>query len=622
MATSMDVSASPPSRFVVGAATLTRGLDSTIGALVTGCLIAMIGIVGAGVFDRYILHSSLAWSEEVSIWLFLCIIFLGLPLSVSREVGLSLGGLSTRLGGVPLAVLKVVNDAIVAYVLVLLAMGAWDVAGLIGGVTPVLGLPSWIPYSVLVANALATLVFVALKVDAHGRISPLPLVAIAVAVLAWAVFHRFELVILPDVSPSLVAFIAFLVSLILGVPVAFAMLFGVFLARLVGAPIPEAGIVQQLAAGASKFLLLAIPFFLTAGTLMNIGGLATQIINFAATLVGHIRGGLGQVVVATATMFAGISGSSISEAAVAAKLFTPDLVRNGYPRETACAMIAAASVIPNIIPPSIALLLLASSANLSVGDLWMAGVLPGLALSLSLMLAIYVMARIYGYGGKPERAPLAKIARTGLKAAPILLLMVIILGGIRFGIVTPTESGVLAVLYALFLGLFVYRAYDFRTLRDGLSRSAVETALVGLLIGASAPFAFIFIAERVPQEIVAFVSGIVGSKFMMLLLVNLALLFFGMILDIGVAILILTPMLMPLALQFGVDPIHFGIIVAVNLMLGGLTPPVGMLVYVTSSVTNTPADGIFRAMGPTLLAMLGALTLISALPWLSLGLIR
>ncbi len=622
MAASIEATAARPHGLVARAAVLTRVLDSVIGAVATGCLVAMIAIVAAGVVDRYILHSSIAWSEEVSIWLFLCIIFLGLPLSVSREVGLSLGGLATRLRGLPLAIIKVVNDAVVAYVLVLLATGAWDVVGLIGGVTPVLGLPSWIPYSVLVVNAVATLIFVALKVDENGRLSPLPLLAIVIAVAAWAVFHRFELVIPPDVSPSLVAFVAFLVSLILGAPVAFAMLFGVFLARLFGAPIPEAGIVQQLAAGASKFLLLAIPFFLTAGTLMNIGGLATQIVNFAATLVGHIRGGLGQVVVATATMFAGISGSSISEAAVAAKLFTPDLVRNGYPRETACAMIAAASVIPNIIPPSIALLLLASSANLSVGDLWMAGVLPGLVLSLSLMLVIYVMARLYGYGGKPARAPLIRIAHTGLQAAPILFLMVIILGGIRFGIVTPTESGVLAVLYALFLGLFVYRAYDYRTLSEGLSRSAVETALVGLLIGASAPFAFIFIAERVPQEIVAFVSGVIGSKFMMLLLVNLALLFFGMILDIGVAILILTPMLMPLALQFGVDPIHFGIIVAVNLMLGGLTPPVGMLVYVTSSVTKTPADGVFRAMGPVLLALLGALTLISTLPWLSLGLIR
>jgi len=622
MAASTDVSTAGHHRTDPRIATLRRTLDTVIGTLATACLVAMIAIVAVGVLDRYALQSSIAWSEEVSIWLFLCIIFLGLPLSVSREMGLSLGGLAARLSGTPLAVLHLVNDTIVAYVLVLLLTGAWDVVGLIGGVTPVLSLPAWIPYVVLVANAAATLVFLAIKPGPRGGTSALPLAAIAVAVLAWAVFHRFELIILPDISPSLVAFVAFLASLLLGVPVAFAMLFGVFLARLVGAPIPEAGIVQQLAAGASKFLLLAIPFFLTAGTLMNIGGLATQIINFAATLVGHIRGGLGQVVVATATMFAGISGSSISEAAVAAKLFTPDLVRNGYPRESACAMIAAASVIPNIIPPSIALLLLASSANLSVGDLWMAGVLPGLALSLSLMAVIYVMARLYGYGGNNQRAPLIKIARTGLHAAPILFLMVIILGGIRFGIVTPTESGVLAVLYALFLGLFVYRAYDYRTLSESLSRSAIETAMVGLLIGASAPFAFIFIAERVPQEIVAFVTGAIGSKFMMLLLVNLALLFFGMILDIGVAILILTPMLMPLAAQYGVDPIHFGIIIAVNLMLGGLTPPVGMLVYVTSSVTGTPADRVFRAMGPTLLAMLCALALISAWPWLSLGLIR
>ena len=597
-------------------------LDFMFGFATTACLIAMIVVVGAGVVARYIANTSLAWGEEVAIWLFLMIIFFGLPLAISRGMALKLGGLEARLGGMGRRVLRFANDAVMAYVLVLLVMGAHVVVQRVGGVTPVLAMPMWLPYGVLVVAAVGALAVLALQPETDGRLSPSPLIGIAVALAAWAVFHQWELVYLPEANPAIVAFVAFLVVLFMGVPVAYAMLFGVFLARLVGAPVPEAGIVQQLVTGSSKFLLLAIPFFLAAGALMNIGGLTTRIIDFAGKLVGHMRGGLGQVNVVTATLFSGISGSSISEAAITTKLLADDMVKNGYPRPVACAMIAAGSVLPNIIPPSIALLLLAAAVNLSVGDLWLAGVVPGLILGLSLMGVTYLMARLKGYGGGTARAPLAAVASAGLRALPILLLILIILGGIRFGIVTPTESGVLAVLYALFLGLFVYRGYGVRQMLSHLSHSSVEVAMVGLLIGAAGPFAFIFIAERVPQEIVTFVSGMIDSKLMLLLLVNVALLFFGMILDIGVAILVLTPMLMPLAVQFGIDPIHFGIIVAVNLMLGGLTPPVGMLVYVSASVAGTPAEQVFRAVWPFLGAMLAALALISVWPALSLVLIR
>lgn len=601
---------------------IVRALDSGFGALATACLVAMVVIVAAGVVARYVFFASLTWGEETSIWLFLFVIFLGLPLAISRDKTLRLGGLENRLSGAPRAALRFANDVIVAYVLILIILGARQVVERVGGVTPVLAMPMGIPFAVLVASAAAALVMLAVRLDAQGRLMRTPFAAIAVAAAACAVFNVWELVIPPEVSPSLVAMSTFLATLFMGVPVAYAMLFGVFVARVFGAPVPEAGIVQQFVVGSSKFLLLAIPFFLAAGSLMNIGGLTTKIVDFATTLVGHIRGGLGQVNIATATMFAGISGSSISEAAIASKLLTRDMVRNGYPQPTACAMIAAASVLPNIIPPSIALLLVAASVNLSVGDLWIAGVLPGLLLAAALMVVTYVMARVKGYGGRAPRAPFASVASAGLRAAPILFLIVIILGGIRFGLVTPTESGVLAVLYALFLGLVVYRAYGVREMLVNLSHCAVEVAMVGFLIGAAGPFAFVFIAERMPQEIVAFVDALFDSRLTMLLLVNVALIFFGMILDIGVAILVLTPMLMPLAIQFGVDPIHFGIVVAVNLMLGGLTPPVGMLVYVTASVTGTPAERVFRAIGPYLAAMMAALAIITVWPAVSLALIR
>jgi tripartite ATP-independent transporter DctM subunit len=613
---------SPAGAVATIAASVMRMLDRGFGVLATTCLVGMIAIVGWGVVARYVFNASLTWSEEVSIWLFLFIIFLGLPLAITRGMSLSLGGLEARLTGGSLRLLRLANDSVIAYVLVMLAAGGQTIVRLVGGVTPVLGLPQAIPYAVLSACAVAALVAHVCRLDAGGRLLPERVLSLLVGVAAWAFLHEWPVYYFPDAQPSLVAFLAFLVVLLMGVPVAIAMLFGVFVARLVGAPTPEAGLVQQMVIGSSKFLLLAIPFFLAAGALMGLGGLTARIVAFAQRLVGHIRGGVGQVNIATATMFAGISGSSISEAAIAAKLLAKDMVKNGYPMPVACAMIAAASVLPNIIPPSIALLLLAASVNLSVADLWLGGVLPGLLLAATLMLTTYLLARIKGYGVQTPRASLGEIGRAGLRAGPILFLVVIILGGIRFGLVTPTEAGVLAVLYAMFLGLVVYREFGIGDMLRSLSQASVEIALVGLVIGAAGPFAFIFIVERIPQELAGLVTAWVDSRYMLLLLVNLLLLVVGMVMDIGVAILVLTPMLMPLAIQFGIDPVHFGIIIAVNLMLGGLTPPVGILVYVAASVTGTPADRVFRAVLPLLGALLLALAVITLVPPISLALVR
>lgn len=612
----------PVGRAAQLASTIARLLDRGFGALATSCLVAMIAIVGSGVVARYIFNASLSWAEEVSIWLFLFIIFLGLPLAITRGMNLSLGGLQARLTGVPAALLRFANDVVVGYVLVMLATGGSRVAEMVGGFTPVLAMPQSLPYAVLAACAVAALVALATRLEGDGRWSPRPLIAIVIGIAAWALLHEWPVYYFPEARPSIVALLAFLATLFMGVPVALSMLFGAFAARLVGGPIPEAGLVQQLVVGSSKFLLLAIPFFLAAGALMGIGGLTTRIIDFAAKLVGHLRGGLGQVNIATATMFAGISGSSISEAAIAAKLLAPDMERNGYPKATACAMIAAAAVLPNIIPPSIALLLLAASVNLSVADLWVAGILPGVLLAACLMVMTWLVARVKGYGKQEARASLGEMGRAGLRATPILLLVGIILGGIRFGLVTPTEAGVLAVLYSLFLGLIVYRAYGWREMLHSLSQASVEVALVGLVIGAAGPFAFGFIAERIPQELAGLVTDLVDSRLLLLLLLNILLLVCGMVLDIGVAILVLTPMLMPLATQFGIDPIHFGIIVAVNLMLGGLTPPVGILVYVSASVAGIPADKVFRAAWPFLGALLAGLMVITLVPALSLALVR
>jgi C4-dicarboxylate transporter DctM subunit len=239
---------------------------------------------------------------------------------------------------------------------------------------------------------------------------------------------------------------------------------------------------------------------------------------------------------------------------------------------------------------------------------------------LSLMICVYFISRIKGFGYANARADVGTRCRAFANALPVLGLAVLILGGIRFGVVTPTEAGVLAVVYSWILGMFVYRSYGARDLWKTLSTAAVEAAMVGLLIGAAAPFAFVLVAEQIPQLLTASVATLSQNPYIVLLLINLLMLVFGMFLDIGAAILILTPLLMPLVKSLGIDPVHFGIVVVVNLMLGGLTPPVGMLAFITGTISNTPVHEVFRAMLPLLLALFAALMVVTYVPAVSLGL--
>lgn len=612
----------PRGRAPAWALLLGGALDRAVGSLCTASLVVMIGSVFAGVVARYVFNSSFTWTEELSLWLFVYVIFLGLPLALRQRIHLSLSLFEHLLSGPWRIAHRFAVDAVVAYATIVLMLGGIGIMQAIGGVSPSLELPVWMRFAMIPVSGTAALLYLVVREAEEGRSPLLPLLAIAAAGAFYLAANHLQAVAFPRVSPSLVASAAFLGTMLLGVPVAFAMLFGVFLARLFGAPLPEPAIVQLVVSGASKFVLLAVPFFLAAGVLMNAGRLTERLADFARTLVGHLRGGLGQVTVATSLMFSGISGSSISEAAIGSKLLVPQLVANGYPRAVACAMVAASAVLPNIIPPSIALLIMAAAVNLSVGDLWLAGVVPGILLGGLLMVAVWFVAVSNGYGAPQPRATMGEVGRASLRAVPVLMLAVIILAGIRFGVVTPTESGVLAVVYALFLGLFVYRLYGVREMWGQLERCAVEAALVGLLIGAAAPFAILLLQEQIPRQLVAAVTGWTTDRVAVLVLLNLVLLLFGMVLDIGVAILVLTPLMMPLAMRVGIDPIHFGIVVCVNLMIGGLTPPMGMLVYVASSVARVPAHEVFRAVLPFLAALLVGLVLINAVPAIALGLVR
>jgi len=622
MVSSVDSNAptTPLNGFRLTLSALRHRSDLVVRWLATITLVLLITIVFVNVVARYGFGGGIFWASEAALWLFIYLVFLGIPLAQRDRMHLSITLLVDHLPPPLMRACAFLSDVVVAYTTILLFFATADLMQRIGGASPALQLPLWLRFVMIpLACGLSLLQLGLRDIEERDR-AWLPVLAIAIGALLYLGINEAGVVHVPR-GDSAAMMVIFIVCLALGVPVTFTMLFAVFAIGFGGGILPPAALVQNVVNGVGKFLLLAVPFFLTAGALMNAGGLTRRLLDFAFSLVGHLRGGHGQVAVVSSLMYAGVSGSSYSEVALGSKLLVPEMVRSGYSRGLSCAIVAAAGILPNIIPPSIALLLMAAVANLSVGALWFAGIGPGIVLAVCLMGCVYLIARFGKHGAANPRVGGRERLRTGLHAIPVLFLAVVIVGGIRVGLVTPTEAGVLAVVYALLLGLLVYREYSVRSLYEVLNRAALESALVGFLIGAATPFAFVIVAEQVPQSVVAAATTLLSEPWVILLLANLVLLAFGMVLDTGAGILILTPILMPLAPQLGMDPIQLGLMIVVNLMIGGLTPPVGMLCFISSAVTGTPVSQVFRAVMPLFFSLLIALVIVTYVPAVSLGLL-
>lgn len=597
-------------------------LDATIGGLAVAGLVALVAIVFANVVGRYLLGASLVWSLDAARWLFVAVIMLGVPLAHRMRMHLLVSVLVDRLPRPARIAAGVASDVVTAYTTIALLAGGFTLLAVIGGTNATLRLPEWVRFAPVPVSCTLGLVYLALRgLDEGERVWQGPL-AIALAGLAWFLLGDGFRAAVAGIDPAIAMGVAFAVALAIGTPVAFAILFSAFVANMAGDVLPPAAVVQNLVNGATKVVLLAIPFFILAGALMNAGGLTRRLVDFAFSLVGHFRGGLAQVNVVSSGLYAGISGSSYSDAALGTKLFVPQMVARGYAAPFACAVTAASATLPNVIPPSIALLLVAAAGNLSVGSLWVAGIVPGLLMAVLLMVAIRWIAIRRGYGAGAERASGRARARALLAAIPVVALAVLVIVGIRFGAVTPTEAGVLAVVYAFLVGTILYRAWSVRSLYAAVRAAAVEAALVGLLVGAASPFAFVLVTEQLPQALAAAIGGLAEEPFLALLLANVLLLVFGTILDIGAAILILTPLLVPALTALGVDPTHLGVVIVVNLMLGGLTPPIGMLAFIASTISGTPVHAIFRQIVPLLAVLIAALLAVTYVPAISLGLGR
>ena len=408
----------------------------------------------------------------------------------------------------------------------------------------------------------------------------------------------------------------------LGVPVAYAL----GLAALVGAwwiDIPYEAIMIKIASGVTGFSLLAIPFFVLAGAIMAEGGMARRLVNMAFVFLGWIRGGLSLVNVLASSFFGCISGSSVADTASIGTVMIPQMVKAGYPRVFATNVTICGSVQAILIPPShnAVIYSLAAGGTISIAALFVAGVFPGLLLGLSLITLCLVIARREGYP-KGERVPLRQAVRAVLDALWGLGTMIIILGGILSGIFTATESAAVACVYAFAVTMFVYRDYRWRDLPRLVHRTVKTVAMVMILIGFASAFGYMMALMMLPAKITAFFLSVSSNKYVILLLINLMLLFLGTLMDMAPLILVCTPILLPVVTTFGVDPVHFGMIMMVNLGIGLVTPPVGSTLFVGCAVGRVTIEQVMKGIWPFYGAMLVTLALVTYIPALSTWLPR
>ena len=415
---------------------------------------------------------------------------------------------------------------------------------------------------------------------------------------------------------------SFFVLMMIGMPVAFAL----GLAAMIGAlwiELPLDAVMIQLGSGVNKFSLLAIPFFVLAGAIMAEGGMARRLVAFAGVLVGFVRGGLSLVNIMASTFFGAISGSSVADTASVGSVLIPEMEKKGYPRPFATAVTCAGSVQAILIPPShnAVIYSLAAGGSVSIAALFMAGVLPGLLMGLTLGILCMIIARRENYP-KGEVIPLRQALKICVEALWGLMTMVIILGGILSGVFTANESASIAVLWAFFVTMFIYRDYKWRDLPKLIHRTVKTVTIVMILIGFAACFGYLMTMMQIPMKVTGFLTSLSSNPYAILLMINVLLLVLGTLMDMAPLILILTPILLPVVKTLGIDPVHFGMIMMVNLGIGLITPPVGSVLFVGAAISKLKIGVVTRAMKPFFVALFIVLMMVTYIPALSLWLPR
>lgn len=381
-------------------------------------------------------------------------------------------------------------------------------------------------------------------------------------------------------------------------------------------------IAQYSITGLDSFSMLAIPMFILAGTIMSVGGIAERLVNVASIVFGHIVGGLGAIVSLSSMFFGAISGSSLATVSAIGSIMVPQMVKKGYGLGYSAVFTACAGTIGAVIPPSIPLVIYGVCTGASIGDLFLAGVIPGILIGIGLMIGNYFTCKKRGYVQKNQKVPMEDSLKAIWDAKWALLTPVVILGGIYAGIFTPTEAAVVAVVYSLVVSVFLYKEMTWRNVLQAIEQTAVINGTTSYLLGISTSFAAYLSLEKIPAMITELLVNVTDNKFLFLILINIFLLIVGCIIDNVPATIIIAPMLLPTLTAFGIDPVHFGIIMTVNLLIGLVTPPYGCSLFVASAVCKVKVEDLIRNMAMPFIVLIISLLLITYVPQLSLMLIK
>jgi C4-dicarboxylate transporter DctM subunit len=415
--------------------------------------------------------------------------------------------------------------------------------------------------------------------------------------------------------------VALFALLFMRVPIAISLGLSAILTMLLFAEQSLVALAQRFFSALQVYPLLAIPFFILAGALMTTGGVAKRMIAFANALVGHFRGGLAMAALLACALFAAVSGSSPATVVAVGSIMIAGMARSGYTREFAAGLICNAGTLGILIPPSIVMVVYGAVTETSIGDLFIAGVVPGLLLTAMLMIAVAVLARRLDLPRQP-RADWRTVLKTGRDAIWGLLLIIIILGGIYSGVFTPTEAAAVSAVYAFVIAVFVYRDVKFRDVPKVVADAARTTTMLMFIIGNAYLFAFVLTTEQVPQSMSQWVTDLGLPPWAFLIVLNVLLLISGMFMEATSVVLIFAPIMFPIATALGIDPIHLGIIMTLNMEIGMVTPPVGLNLFVTSGVSKLPLTNVIRAATPWLIVLFASLIVVTYVPWVSLVLPR
>lgn len=416
--------------------------------------------------------------------------------------------------------------------------------------------------------------------------------------------------------PLTVFIVSFVLVFILRIPIAAGMLMSsIFYFSLAKGPMADVSMVatQLLTSLNSSFVLIAVPLFIFMAEIMNSGKITDMIFSFASSIVGRRKGGLGHVNVVASIIFSGMTGSALADASGLGMMEIKAMKERGYDDGFSCAITAASATIGPVFPPSIPMIFYSMLSGASVGALFMGGMIPGILVGVALMVYIAYIAHKRDYP-RGEKVLLRDLLAITAKAAPALFSVVVLLGGIYSGIVTPTEAGALASLYAILISVFVYRAMGYQDFIRVVLATVKTTGVLSLLVGAAYVFSYIVAIEHIPDTVAVFLLGVTDNKYLLLLIINIVFLILGMFVDTMCIILVFIPIVLPLVLELGIDPVHFGVVITLNMMIGLSTPPFGMLLFVVSGISGTPLKRVIKEIMPMLMVLFFVLIIVTYIP--------